>query len=642
MRLVCLGISSIALVGLAACSASDPIVDGDGRVLRTETDRFGLITCSEATETETCYTHRAIIGVSMGAGGAGQLGLTRPELFDSVGMLGVPIVDWRYMFRNFERSYLGGFCDMDTILANLDAVADPEGGAFCGPVHGEIEFTPDDEPWEHQILEPDQDYNHWYRWIDAGRGGNFGRDKLRESFQDITLAFGNALMYNEDSPYYAPGLPMDYRSWSDAEKCDAPLNVGNIKHKEFNPDGEYPVIAFCDTRTSGGDFLPERPSERAMEISLAVDYNRNGIRDYAEPVITMMHERYADTGVTAGDDYDWHTNPGGTAGNWRYDEGEAFEDNGLDGVPGTGDYGEGNGKFDLNPNMANYFAQDPRSAIERMPTGHLERMNIYADAGIRDFLQSVGATNWLWGSLTERVGRDVARDYTYFNTLTPQLGDDFDFLAVDYSPEGIGKHAYLRYGNPDARESEINNGNGNHVGTAYEVVSRFLISLSFIQERFLDGGDHTFIDEAGDITDLIQPHKFQSQALGEERSFGIVLPPGYNFPENADKTYPVVYFLHGQGMESESLLASAILFFGYMTGSTNDANIRARHSDWAKFILVFPDSTCSNDACGSGNFNTNHLGVDGDGPKYADSIYELMAYVEKTYRVAPPVVVPKP
>ena len=80
MRLVCLGISSIALVGLAACSASDPIVDGDGRVLRTETDRFGLITCSEATETETCYTHRAIVGVSMGAGGAGQLGLTRPEL----------------------------------------------------------------------------------------------------------------------------------------------------------------------------------------------------------------------------------------------------------------------------------------------------------------------------------------------------------------------------------------------------------------------------------------------------------------------------------------------------------------------------------------------------------------------------------
>jgi len=89
------------------------------------------------------------------------------------------------------------------------------------------------------------------------------------------------------------------------------------------------------------------------------------------------------------------------------------------------------------------------------------------------------------------------------------------------------------------------------------------------------------------------------------------------------------------------LLASAILFFGYMTDSTRDEQIRRRKSDWAKFIIVFPDSTCSNDACGSGNFNANHLGIDGNGPKYADSIYELMAEIEKNYRVSPPVVVPK-
>lgn len=642
MRFQVAAVAALCGLSVTGCSG-DPkpsISAGDGRTLRTERDAFGLITCSEATETETCFTHRAIVGVSMGAGGAGQLGLTRPELFDTIGMLGVPIVDWRFMFRAFERGYLGGFCDKATILANLDRVNDPTGPAFCGPPVSEVKFTPDDESWQNQILEPTQDYNHWYRWIDEGRGGSFGRDKLRESFQDISLAFGNALFYNEESPYYPPGLPMDYRSWSDAEKCDTPYVIGKMKHKEYNPDGEYDVIAFCDTRTNSGDFNEARPSEIAMEIGLAVDYNGNGIRDFAEPVITMMHERFEDTGSTPNDTYDWDTNPLGTAGNWSWDEGEPFEDTGLDGVPNTGDYGEGNGKFDMNPRSDNYFAQGPRSNIEKMSQGHLDRMNIYADAGIRDFLMSAGATNWLWGALTARVGADQAKDYTYFSSLTPQLNGDFDFLEVDYSAKGIGKHAYLRYGDPDASEREINRGNGHHVGTAYEIVNRFLMSLTFIQDRFLDG-DHTFIDDAGDVTSLIQPHKFQSPALNEERSFGIVLPPGYDAPENKDKTYPVVYFLHGQGMESESLLASAILFFGYMTDSTRDDQIRSRKSDWAKFILVFPDSTCSNDACGSGNFNTNHLGIDGNGPKYADSIYELMAYVEDTYRVSPPVVVPK-
>lgn len=626
---------------LAACSGNtDPSQPADdGRRLRTETDQFGLITCSEATETETCFTNRAVLGVSMGAGGAGQLGLTRPELFDTIGMLGVSIVDWTYMFRGFERGYLGGFCDRETILANLDRVNDPEGPAFCGPPAPEVKFTPDSESWANQILEPAQDYNHWYRWIDEGRGGSFGRDKLRESFQDIALAFGNPLFYNEESPYYAPGLPMDYRSWTDAEKCNEPVNVGNLKHHVYNPEGEHPVIAFCDTRTNQGAFDITRPSEIAMEIGLAVDYNGNGIRDYAEPVITMMHEPYEDTGTSPGDTYDWETNPLGTAKNWRYDEGEPFEDAGLDGVPGTGDYGEGNGKFDMNPNLANYFAQDPRSAIERMSPGHLERMHIYADAGIRDFLMSAGATNWLWGALEAKVG-DKAKDYTFFNSLTPHLGNDFDFLEADFSPQGLGQHVYLRYGDPDATEREVNRGNGHHVGTAYEIVNRFLLSLSFVQARFLDG-DHTFIDDAGDVTQLIQKFDFYSEALDEDRTFGVVLPPGYDAPENADKTYPVVYFLHGQGMESEELLASAILFFGYMTDSTREEQIRRRKSDWAKFIIVFPDSTCSNDACGSGNFNANHLGIDGNGPAYADSIYELMAHVEKSYRVAPPVVVPK-
>lgn len=620
----------------AACWAcgpgSTPTAD-DGRTLRTDKDQWGLYTCSEATESETCYTHRAIVGVSMGAAGAGQLGFARPDLFDSVGMLGVPLVDWVYMLRNIERSYLGGFCDMETIVANIDRVDDPDGPAFCGPVKGEVKLDP-----EGKLIEPDQDYNHWYRWIDEGRGGSFGRNKLNESFQDIALAFGNPLYYNEESPYYPPGVPMDYRFWTAAEKCDEPLRLPGFKHGQYNPTGEYDAIVFCDTRTNEGEFDPSRPSEVAMEIGLAIDYNGNGIRDFAEPVLSMMHEPYEDIGSGAGDEYDWYDNPGGKAKNWRWDEGEPFDDFGLDGVPDTGDYGEGNGKFDLNPNVQNYLDQNPRTLIENMSDGHLERLNIYADAGIRDFLMSAAGTNWLWGSLVDRTGSD-AKDYTTLNALTPQF-DKLDFLEVDYTPEGIGKHAYVRYGDPDATERQIERGDGHHVGTINQVINRFLLSLAFIERRFIDR-DLGFREETGETLNLIKPEIFQSKTLNEERSFGIVLPPGYNNPENAEKTYPVVYFLHGQGMESEQLLASAILFFGYQGDSTREQNIARRQSEWSKFIIVFPDSTCSNDACSSGNFNTNHLGLDGTGPRYADSIYELMAHVEQNFRVRQPVVVPK-
>ena len=616
---------------LAACAPAEKHEPEIKEILRTDTDRFGLITCSGQTEDRTCYTHRTIIGVSMGASGAGQLGFSRPELFDTVGMLGVPLVDWVYMLRNFRRFYTGGFCDRDTILANLDQVATATGAAFCGPAKGTVKLEP-----SGQIMEADQDFNHWYRWVDNGRGGNFGRSKLRESFQDISLSYGNGLYYNPDSPYFPPGVEPGYRDRTDADRCSNPPVIRGLHHKEYNPDGSYPVIPVCDTRTNEGDFNPSRPSEVAFEMMLAVDYNGNNIRDYAEPVIVMAHERWEDVGAGASDRYDWDTNPAGKGDNWLYDDGESYEDHGLDGVPGTGDYGEGNGKFDYSPNVDNYLALNPRSLLETMPEEQLSRLNIWADAGIRDFLMSAGGTNWLWGALENRVGGGVAKDYTSFSSLVGG-NPEYDFLSVDYSPEGIGRHAYLRYGDLDASETQKQQGDGHHVGTPFEVVNRFLTSLTFVQSRFYDP-DIRSIDNVGDVNNLIKPKTYQSEILGKERKYGIVFPPGYDTEEHADQRYPVVYFLHGQGQESQDLLLSAILFFGYMAGSADMEKERARESDWAKFIIVFPDSECQDDdECESGNFNSNHPGLDGNGPKYMDALFELMAHVEKNFRTRVPV-----
>jgi hypothetical protein len=275
-----------------------------------------------------------------------------------------------------------------------------------------------------------------------------------------------------------------------------------------------------------------------------------------------------------------------------------------------------------------------------MPQGHLERLHIYADAGIRDFLMSAGGTNWLWGALSARVGAERARDVTTFDAVTPGL-ERFDFLAPEFlDPERVGRHLYVRYGDPNASPAEVARGDGHHVGPPGQVVRRFLAALSFAQSRFFEP-DRRRVDATGELLDLVQPRTFVPPSLGRPRSYGIVLPPGYDRPENAGERYPVVYFLHGQGQESDDLLAAALLFFGYMADSSDPARVRRGESDWAKFIIVFPDSTCEAPFCATGNFNTNHRGIDGRGPAYADAFFELMAHVESTYRTRAPVSVPR-
>jgi hypothetical protein len=636
------------LLALAAALSIAPACDEDGTVpepppssleetLRTERDAFGLITCSGRTERTTCFTNRSLVGISMGSGGAGQIGFSHPELFDMVGMLGISIVDWAYMLRLFERSFLGGFCDRETILANLARVNDPNGPAFCGPVRGSERYEPSGKTIEH-----DQDFNHFWMGTSGGGAIGLGRDWMRYAFQDIALAYGNPLYYNPDSPYLPPGVPLDLRAQRDSRRCHPPAVIRGLKHKEYNPTGEYDVIATCDTSTDTGNFDPARPSDQSFEVLLSVDYNRNGFRDYAEPILSMAHERYDDTGVQANDVYDPFDHPSGTAGNWLHDEGEPYADDGLDGVPGTGDYGEGNGRFDYSPGIANMFAQNPRMLIGRVPKEHLDRISIYADAGIRDFLGSAGGTNWMWGALVARLGKEAAPSYTRLESL-PKLRETsggFDFLAVDYRQEILGQYAYVRYGNPDASDGLIRRGDGDHVGTLDQAVDRLLVALSFVESRFRTR-DAEQVDGELDITKHIVEASYHSDALGEDRSYGVALPPGYFDPANANRRYPVVYFMHGLGSNPNQLFASAILFLGYMQASSLPERSRAHQADWSKFIIIFPNSTCTT-RCNSGTFNTNQTGLDGNGPRYQDAFFELMVHVDATYRVLPPVEVELP
>jgi hypothetical protein len=275
--------------------------------------------------------------------------------------------------------------------------------------------------------------------------------------------------------------------------------------------------------------------------------------------------------------------------------------------------------------------------IKEMPDDQLARIRIYADAGIRDFLGSAGGTNWMWGALEARVGDELARDYTGFETVPAiERTSGYDFLSVDYSSEQLGQYAYVRYGDPGASEQKIEKGDGDHVGTPQQAVERLLTAMTLAQASFRER-DIKELDGDLDVNRHIVSGTYASRALGEERSYGIALPPGYFDPRNAERRYPVVYFLHGLGGNPNQLFGSAILFLGYMQGSTRTEQQLQHESDWAKFILVFPNSTCGGGICNSGTFNANQLGLDGQGGRYEDAFFELMAHVESTYRVLPPI-----
>src|SRR5262249_33885290 len=160
-----------------------------------------------------------------------------------------------------------------------------------------------------------------------------------------------------------------------AARCDpkrALVFSSGYYDDEYNPDGSEQVISFCDGYQAPNGASPYKdvyappPSGAAMPVSFAfaVDRNKNGIRDPGEPILRSGHEPYRDVGPDGvadadepgydaestpdpnQDDYEPQINPTGAEGNHRHDDGEPYDDFGLDGVPDSaaksvvGDVGE--------------------------------------------------------------------------------------------------------------------------------------------------------------------------------------------------------------------------------------------------------------------------------------------------------------
>lgn len=650
-------------------------------------ERFGLAACDtalvEANPDSRCVTYRAVGGVSMGGGTASRLGFNYPDLFDVVGIMGTPFADNEFFWGMLEDNHMSGFCPLGQLEAvmqddpaRLNDPDDPE--VFCGlhdvfplPESGPAEAWLPAAPGSQCYLFR-SDFNHWYRGPDAGRGGGFSRNSLIQIMHDLAAAYGNPLVYNEESNYFPPGVPA---SWYvppgggvDVEAiCNNPVVLQGVYNREYNPDGTYPVITFCDGSTgSSGDYDPQGPNRyrQPIEFALAVDLNGNGRRDYGEPLVINNRERYRDVGADglasvdepgydavnnpdpSGDDWDPLTNPQGQERNLKADPDEPWDDDGLDGVPGTGDFGEGNGVYDLSPALARIFDRSPARYFNAMPESQVARVDVWMDAGVRDFLNTAQISNSLFANLATRV--PDAKAYDGLNALPGVKPSGYVYVDPDYSRAAMGQVAYLRYGDTGrCPNTDDVNGDGNHVGP--DVVDRLYTLIAFISARIpAEGRDKSIGGEVGDLespnglpTDFAFLTRFESEVLGRSVDYGVLLPPDYFLADRQDERYPVLYFFHGQGMSAQNMTSAGLLLWGSMKESARADRIAAGKTDFQRAIIIWPDGECLGDTCWTGNFYADFEGLPRDDRRYEQAVFELMRHVDQNYRTKQPALVPK-
>ncbi len=601
-------------------------------------------------------TYRAILGISMGAVGSSMIGTRHPDLFDAILPLGGP-ADSGFSGDYLHRFVFGGFCTEAQRMTLGDAMCASSATARV-PVANDIGVAV-------------QHFEVFFSPPGRGTGGTFDRRARFQGFRDIAHMFGNPIMYADPANGILPfGVPAGELTRTDTDRCATPVVLGGgadtnrlFYDDEFNPAGVFPVMTFCDGPSAPGEpgrWVPG-PGNYPVEIALAVDRNRNGTRDPGEPVIRNFSEPFRDVGLDgvpstmeagydartnpdpAGDDYDRQYNPAGLEGNFLHDMGEPYDDLGLDGVACPAgrmcpyDFGEGNGQFDAPGGGDQSSARNPRVLYAALPAAEAHRLGVWADGGVRDALQFGVNANHFVGAVAQR---NVGLHYFdgFHSLITGRdipLNTDVGFVPYDVDYEHLPAHSMLRYGFVDASMQQILDGDGAHVGTSDQITSRIQSAAWWMQSRW-PNGDRRIMpyvaqpDNAGRCANgYFCSFEFRSDRANRTGPVSVYLPPGYHRPENRAVTYPVLYVLHGYGMQPQDLLG-----LGFVIGTFMSSGQIAEWQRPAKFIMVFPDGRCRpGDGCLEGTFYV-------DSPignaRMETYFLELNEWVSRTYRARPP------
>ena len=468
------------------------------------------------------------------------------------------------------------------------------------------------------------------------------------------------------------------------ERCSHPLTLTGYYDDEYNPDGAFPVITVCDGAEQNEALTPyantwhPEGNQYPLELALAVDYNSNGVRDELEPIIRAGRERWDDHGEDgvpsaaepgyaagsnedpAGDDYNAQYNPGGTENDHRWQTGEAFYDLGLDGIAGTAqqppggwaqpgdgyDVGEGDGKLTVSSGLQRFWDRDPHSVVRRMtqdlPGGELtdaalSRLDLWTDGGTRDLFNFGVDAQHLVGAFGAR-GRDVAylTDFTQAPGLDP--AQPLQFLPAHIVYEDLQGIVMQRYGKVDPGPQDIEDGSGQHVGTASEVAARLQTALYFIGSRWpepelrhlvLDSNDKPV--EGAPECEVTGTCEFEfTSTFGRKGPVAVSLPPGYAHAEQQGRRYPVIFMLHGYGQEPTDLAAAIVILRNWMNSPSDGMASRL-----PKAILVYVDGRCREGAdgkaeCVQGTFFADSARA--GGVQLEQWWLELMDEVDRRYR----------
>lgn len=428
-----------------------------------------------------------------------------------------------------------------------------------------------------------------------------------------------------------------------------------------------------------GDVDPCRQRTVGAPIMLAWDFNGNGRRDYGEPVVNNSHERFDDVGVDGcadafengsggcnstasatptdanGDNYEPDTNRDGTEQNWKHDDGEPFRDLGLDGVAGSGDTGEGNGVYDEASGRKRLFALDGRTNFKKLDAVGQKRLHVLLDGGIHDiFNLGLMARHLFTAVEAARAGAvGIYRDFVEIPGMRDRGTGAFSPWNRAWNTQ-VPKDVLTLYGKESRTQQELIQGEGDHVGTAGQAINRFQIVFNWAANLWPNApkpaAEFGVASEARYVKET-----YDSAVLGAKWEYAIALPPGYDDEANADARYPIVYLLHGYGMDPQDFVATAIIANNFVT----DPALKLR-----PVIYVFPNGRCcyvnkvtgARDCrntdengmdlgrlpdlereCHSGTFWVNRRGfTNDDGTRYGDAMFELMDYVDSKYRTLKP------
>jgi hypothetical protein len=549
------------------------------------------------------FLYRGMGGVSMGAS-AFNFHVHHPGRLDMVAALG-GYINYHYLQDFFLNMIYGGFCDLATLLAHIDEINNPDHPALqCSPVQPR-------HPWEFAV-----GFNHWH--YDTS-GITTDRDFFFYVTEGIFTALGNLAYYNPEHPYLPPGVPASWVQPGDkAGKCAAPVHVGKPfnYNAEYNPLGEFDLITFCDGEepvpggkdnpdfeTLMGSYDPTQPHTRPVGIMLAVDLNGNGVRDYHEPIAINAFERFSDVGTDGcadaledgaggctgggqgdanGDNYHMLTNPFGTQGNFFWDDGEPYNDFGVDGVAGTGDFGEGDGSYTRNPRLQKMLDESVIEWLRTAPQEDIDAVDVVMDGGIRDALHALTATYPVFKELQARVpdSREYSGYTEFEDSLLPGGGETLLLVeqnAVDWSRAGVGKNVIVKYGDPDASAAQIKAGDGKHLGSDLTLLNRAALMLLVPLRRWPGLDWEPCADQPGSTHN----RTFYSPAMKNRYAYSISLPPCYETTPEGHPGYPLYVYLPGHGLSAESTIAGGVAF-----------NILMQSGQVPKFILVVPEGQC--------------------------------------------------